>query len=121
MPPATKKTKMDFLAHVSQKFVGSGDPEVCDAQDVVTYLSEKYTPAEWKSLLQELDQRVQHVTGAYHPTAKSTVPEVAVGSTEDMWVMVWHLGHLEDHAYRGRPQTVHILEKAQSLLEKALR
>ena len=116
MPPA-KKAKLDFLAQVSKKFVGSGDPEISDAKDVVTYLSEKYTPAEWKSLLQGLYQRLLNVTGATHPTAKSTVPDVAVGSTEDMYVMVWHLGHLEDHAYRGRPQTVHILEKAQSLLE----
>ena len=117
MSPA-KKAKLDFLGQVSKKFVGSGDPEISDAKDVVTYLSEKYTPAEWKNMLQELDRRVLQVTGTPHPRAKSTVPDVEVGSTEDMWVMVWHLGHLEDHAYRGRPQTVHILEKAQSLLEK---
>ena len=117
MSPA-KKAKLDFLGQVSKKFVGSGDPEISDAKDVVTYLSEKYTPAEWKNMLQELDRRVLQVTGTPRPRAKSTVPDVEVGSTEDMWVMVWHLGHLEDHAYRGRPQTVHILEKAQSLLEK---
>ena len=40
MPP-TKKAKLDFLAQVSKKFVGSGDPEISDAQDVLTYLSEK--------------------------------------------------------------------------------
>ena len=96
-----KKAKLDFLGQISKKFVGSGDPEVSDAQDVVTYLSKKYTPAEWKSLLMGLYQRLLSVTGATHPTAKSTVPDVSVGSTEDMWVMVWHLGHLEDHAYRG--------------------
>ena len=116
--PAAKKAKLDFLGLVSKNFVGSGDPEISDAKDVVTYLSEKYKPTEWKSLLQGLHQRVLNVTGNTHPTAKSTVPDVAVGSTEDMWVMVWHLGHLEEHAYRGRPQTVHILEKAQSLLER---
>ena len=108
---------MDFLGQVSKKFVGSGDPEISDAKDVVTYLSEKYTSAEWKNLLQDLSHRLQSLTGMALPTAKSTVPDVPVGSTEDFWVMIWHVGHLEDHAYRGRPQTVHILEKVQSLLE----
>ena len=86
--PATKKAKLDFLGQVSKKFVGSGDPEISDAKDVVTYFEEKYTPAEWKSLLQELDQRLLNVTGTPHPTAKSTVPDVEIGSTEDLWVMV---------------------------------
>ena len=52
MSPA-KKAKLDFLGQVSKKFVGNGDPETSDAKDVVTYLSEKYTPAEWKNMLQE--------------------------------------------------------------------
>ena len=117
MRPA-KKAKMDFLGQLSRKFVGSGDPEISDAKDVVTYLSEKYTPDEWKKLLQEFAHRLLNVIGMSFPTTKSTVPDVSVGSTEDFWVMVWHLGHLEEHAYRGRPQTVHILEKVQSFLEK---
>ena len=58
---------MDFLGQVSKKFVGSGDPEISDAKDVVTYLSEKYTPAEWKNMLQELDRRALQVTGTPHP------------------------------------------------------
>ena len=118
--PAAKKAKMDFFGQISKKFVGSGDPEVSDAQDVIAYLSKKYTPAEWKSMLQGLYQRLLSVADVHwgNVPAKSTVPDVPVGSTEDMWVMVWHLGHLEDHAYRGRPQTVHILEKAQSFLER---
>ena len=117
MRPA-KKAKMDFLGQLSRKFVGSGDPEISDAKDVVTYLSEKYTPDEWKKLLQEFAHRLLNVIGVSFPTTKSTVPDGSVGSTEDFWVMVWHLGHLEEHAYRGRPQTVHILEKVQSFLEK---
>ena len=50
MPPV-KKAKLDFLAQVSQTFIGSGDPEVSDAKDVVTYLSEMCTPTQWKNLL----------------------------------------------------------------------
>ena len=118
MSSAEVPALLDYLSSVqiSKKFVSSGDPEVSNAQDVVTYLSEKYTPAVWKSLLQGLYQHL--LTGATHPTAKSTVPDVPVGSTEDMWMMVRHLRHLRDHAYRGRPQAVHILEKAQSFLER---
>ena len=50
MPPA-KKAKLDFHAQVSKKLVGSGDPEISDAKDVVTYLSEMCTPTQWKNLL----------------------------------------------------------------------
>ena len=32
--------------------------------------------------------------------------------------MVWNLGHHEDSAYRGKPQTVHVLEIAANFLEK---
>ena len=118
MPPV-KKAKLDFLGQISKKFTGTGDPEASDARDIVTYFSEMYTPAAWKKLLRGFYDDLFSITGSQtHPTAKSTVPDVPVGSTEDMWVMVWHLGHLEDHAYRGRPQTVHILEKAQSFLER---
>ena len=46
-----KFVKRDFLGNILKKFVGGGDPDVSNAQDVLTYLSEKYTPATWKSLL----------------------------------------------------------------------
>ena len=118
MAAPSKKARMDFLAQITKKYVGSGDPEISDAKDVVTYLSEKYTPSEWKHLLQGLHTRLLALTGKQHQTPKSTVPDVPVRSTDDMWVMAWHLGYQEDHSYRGKPQTVHILEKAQSFLEK---
>ena len=103
MAAPAKKAKMDFLGQVSRKYVCSGDPEISDAKDVVTYLSEKYTPGEWKKLLQDFADRFLHVTGQSDsfPTAKSTVPDVTAGSTEVFWVMVWHLGHLEVDAGDG--------------------
>ena len=62
-----------------------------------------------------------HVTGRAHPEAKSTFQDAAPKLTKDLWLMAWNLGHLEDHAYHGWPQMVHILKKVQSLLKKTFK
>ena len=114
MPPA-KKARIDFLAQVSRKYIGSGDPEISDAKDVVTYLSDKYQPNEFQNMLQGVHAQMEALMGKGLPhVPRSTVPD----GDDDFWVMVWNLGHKEEHAYRGKPQTVHILEIAQSMLEK---
>ena len=115
---AAKKARMDLLGQISKKYVGSGDPEVSDGKDVAGYLSEKYTPSTLRALLQRLYAQVMALCGKKHPSPKSSVPDVAVGAGEEFWVMVWNLGHQEDSAYRGEPQTVHGLEIAGSFLEK---
>jgi len=115
---ASKKAKLDLLGQISRKYTGSGDPEISDAKDVTTYLSEKYTCAELTAALQALHARVLAVSGMSHADAKSTVPDKPVGDGEEFWVMIWNLGYQEDSAYRGKPQTVHVLEIASSFLEK---
>ena len=116
---ASKKAKLDLLGQISRKYTGSGDPEISDAKDVTTYLSEKYTCAELTAALQALHARVLAVSGMSHADAKSTVPDKPVGDGEEFWVMIWNLGYQEDSAYRGKPQTVHVLEIASSFLEKS--
>ena len=115
---ASKKARLDLLGQISKKYTGSGDPEISDAKDVTAYLSEKYTNTELKAMLQQLYARVMAVSGKTHADAKSTVPDLPVGASEEFWVMIWNLGHQEDSAFRGKPQTVHVLETACSFLER---
>ena len=106
------------MGQISKKYTGSGDPEVSDAKDVTTYLSEKYTPTELKAMFLQLYTRLMAISGKTHAVAQSTVPDLPVGDALELWVMVWNLGHQEDSAFRGKPQTVHVLEIASSFLEK---
>ena len=115
---ASKKAKFDILGQISKKFIGSGDPEVADAKDVVTYFSEKYTPSELRAMCQRLHAQVLALSGKTHEVPKATVPDLPVGAGEEFWVMIWNLGHQEDSSYRGKPQTVHVLETSASFFEK---
>jgi hypothetical protein len=114
---ASKKAKMDLLGQIWKKCFGSGDPEISDAKDVATYFSEKYTPSGLRAMFQRLHVQVTRLSGKTCACPKTTVPDVPIGDGEEFWVMVWNLGHHEDSAYRGKPQTVHVLEIAASFLE----
>ena len=107
------------MGQISKKYTGSGDPEISDARDVTTYLSEKYTPNELRAMFLQLYARVMAVSGKTHEDAKSTVPDLPVGASEEFWVMIWSLGHQEDSSYRGKPHTVHVLEISVSCLDKS--
>jgi hypothetical protein len=76
MPPA-KKARMDFLAQVWRKYIGSGDPEISDAKDVVTYLSDKYQPNEFQTCSKEYMHKWRHSWARAFPMSLGPLSRMA--------------------------------------------
>ena len=64
---ASKKANMDLSGQISNKYIGSGDPEISDAKDVATHLSEKYTPIGLIAMFQRLHVQVKVLSSKTMP------------------------------------------------------
>ena len=71
---AAKKAKMDLLGQISKTYIGSGDPQISDAKDVATSLSNKYTPSWLRAMLQRLHVQVMALSGKSHASPQNHCP-----------------------------------------------
>ena len=100
------------------KFQGKGDPEEHDALDVVDYFS-AYTAEALKQVFLDVYNRLTLLGEWAHASPIANVPaHLEVGKSIACLAWCWTLGFSEESSYRGKPLTIHVLEKVQSFFEQ---
>ena len=106
-------------AAIAKSFGGSADPEVYDCPHVIDVIHEKFDDEAFRHRLGELFTATRRLCPAWVPPLVQTVvpAEPAMGQVVDGWLHIWHFGHTDDSAIKGRSNMVNVLEVAFSILE----
>ena len=116
---AGKKVMNKMKATMAKQFSGSGDPEVHDCPHISDVLASTFTSFALKERLHMLFQQTQQFAPAWIMPPISLQVPVPPGPTQvaDGWLYLWHFGHQDAAAVKGRSNMVNILEVAFSILE----
>ena len=91
-------------AAIAKSFGGSADPEVYDCPHVIDVIHEKFDDEAFRHRLGELFTATRQLCPAWVPPLVQTVvpAEPAMGQVVDGWLHIWHFGHTDDSAIKGR-------------------